>query len=343
MFGKSTARLIGAGFVAAMSAGAGAQGTPPAESITVYCAMLEPACDSVLDAFQRDTGVKYAYVRLSAGEIMARVTAEKSRPQASLWMSGPADGYIQAAGNGLLEAYVAKGADRIEAIYRDPENFWTPISIMPLGAIQNQARAAELGVDVPKRWEDLADPRYSGAIALADPASSGASYVFLATLVQGLGEDEAFALLKKIDANVVQYTKSGGAPVQMTNLGEAALGTGLMQDLQNSLEAGYPVSVSFPEPTGYGLEAAALIAGAPQNEVAGAQAFLDWVISENGQQAVANTHRYSLLANVADENSAMPADVTIPAFIAYDQFWSGKNRDHLLARFLEEVRQGGRK
>ena len=57
---------------------------------------------------------------------------------------------------------------------------------------------------------------------ISDPSSSGTAYVVLATLVQLMGEDQAFDYLKKLHLNVNQYTRSGAAPVQAPARGETA-------------------------------------------------------------------------------------------------------------------------
>ena len=44
---------------------------------------------------------------------------------------------------------------------------------------------------------------------MANPNSSGTAYTALATFVQMMGEDQAFDYLKKLHANINQYTKSG--------------------------------------------------------------------------------------------------------------------------------------
>ena len=85
---------------AVLAAGLLAGIAPPAtaaEPITAYCPMSEDDCRSVLAAFKRDTGVDSRFVRLGAGEIVARIRAERSNPRASLWLAGAADNFIQAA------------------------------------------------------------------------------------------------------------------------------------------------------------------------------------------------------------------------------------------------------
>jgi len=49
---------------------------------------------------------------------------------------------------------------------------------------------------LPKTWNDLLKPEYKGEIQSANPASSGTAYTMIATLVQLMGEDQAFEYLK---------------------------------------------------------------------------------------------------------------------------------------------------
>ena len=61
----------------------------------------------------------------------------------------------------------------------------------------------------PKCWTDLLKPDFKDEIQVANPNSSGTAYTMLATLVQLMGEDEAFDYLKALHTNVNQYTRSG--------------------------------------------------------------------------------------------------------------------------------------
>ncbi len=318
------------------NSGSGDEGGVP---ITAYCATLEPDCESIFAAFTDETGIDVNFVRLSAGEIVARVMAERDNPQASLWFAGAADGFIEGAEDGLLEAYAADGIEDIDEAFQDPDNNWTPISTAPLGFALNEDFAEDEGISAPTEWEDLADPEFDGMLALADPSTSGTAYVFLSTLVQHLGEDEAFDLIGDIDNNVAQYTRSGSSPITMSGLGEIGLGVGYTQDLQAALAEGYPLEVTFPENTGYELNAAGLIADGPEDEKESSQQFLDWIITEDGQQAMADTHRIPLIDSVTDSNPQLPDDIEIDT-IDYDPFWSGENRDRLLDRYQNEVQRG---
>ena len=82
----------------------------PAESsgskeLSVYTAFPESEVIYYFNKFEEETGIKINYVRLSAGEMLTRVEAEKDNPQATLMFGGSTDNYIAAVDKGLLEPY----------------------------------------------------------------------------------------------------------------------------------------------------------------------------------------------------------------------------------------------
>ena len=62
-------------------------------------------------------------------------------------------------------------------------------------------------------------------------------------------------------------------------------------------------------------------------------------ITEEGQQAMANTHRLSLIEGIVDPETRIP-EGTVITTIDYDPFWSGANRARLLERYKSEIRRG---
>lgn len=321
----------------ALSATLASGAVSAADKMTVYCPMSEDDCATVLKAFEADTGYASAFVRLGAGEILARIRAEKNNPQASLWLAGAADIFIQGGREGLLEAYESANVGRVVVNHRDPANFWTPIAVSPIVFAYNEDYLAELGAEPPTSWEDYADPVFKDAVALAHPAASGTAYVSLATMVQIFGEDRAFEIVKGMDANVVQYTRSGSAPSRMTASGEVALSMAFTQDIEALIEQGFPIGVSFPkEGTGFEINAAGLVANAPEGQREAAKAFLDWILTDAGQAAIGLTHRGSAVEGYI--NPDFHIDLAAIKLIDYDPVWAGENRSRLLERYESDVR-----
>jgi len=311
-----------------------------AQNLSVYCALSEDDCDLILSNFEADTGIKASYMRMGAGEIVARIRAEKENPQAYLWLAGAADNFIQAAREGLLAPYKSAHISKVDPTYTDKDDFWTPISRSPLAIFYSEKILSEIGAPPPTGWASFADPAYKeGGIALAHPAGSGTAYIMLGTLVQHFGEDEAFELMKKMDANVVQYTRSGSAPARMVVSDQVALAVAFTQDVEFSLNQGYKISYIFPEEgDGYEINAAAAIAGASEEQQKMATDFLDWILTENGQISMGKTLRSPIVTDYSIPDAHVDYDSI--KLIDYDFAWAGENRARLLERYEREVRRG---
>ncbi|HOS52689.1 MAG TPA: extracellular solute-binding protein, partial [Fervidobacterium sp.] len=59
-----------------------------ANYVNAYTTLEEPLAKALFDEFQKETGIKVNWVRLSTGEVITRLEAEKNNPQASIWVGG---------------------------------------------------------------------------------------------------------------------------------------------------------------------------------------------------------------------------------------------------------------
>ena len=209
----STAALCAAPFAAQAQA-----------PITIYCSILEEQCRVGVAAFEKATGAKATMVRKSTGETLAQIRAEASNPRADIWWGGPGDSHIQAAEEGLTVEYKSPKLPELhDWAQRFAEQSGYRATGTYLGALgigYNTKVLQSRGLPEPKCWADLLDPKYRDEVQVSDPNSSGTAYVFLASLVQLMGEDKAFDYMKSLHKNVNQYTKSGAAPVKAVALGE---------------------------------------------------------------------------------------------------------------------------
>ena len=144
------------------------------------------------------TGLRVDFSRLSSGEMLRRVIAEKVCPQADLIIGGPADIYDAAKREGALARYVPEAAKAMPVGYRDPDNRWFGIGVTPLCFLVNRNFIEKNGLRMPDSWQDLLDPAYCGALQMADPRASATAAEQLYSLVRVYGEREAFEYQKKL-------------------------------------------------------------------------------------------------------------------------------------------------
>lgn len=307
------------------------------DTLTIYTALPDSEIPFYVEAFERDTGIKIQYVRLSAGEMLARVESEAGNPQAAMMHGGPSDTYVAGVERGLFEPYQSPELANIDSRYHDPKATWNPFYIGAIGFCINTEWFEENKVDVPKSWDDLLKPEFKDQVMMAHPSASGTAYTMLATILQLKGED-GWEYMKKLNENIRQYTKSGAAPANSAGLGEAAVGIVFSHDGLKPKEEGYPVEVVFPsDGTGYEIGAMAIIKGADPAQQAAAKKFIDWSMSKAGQEAYIESKSNRLPLNQTAAVTPGLTQIKDLPVIEYDATWAGEHKAEFLEKFNEVV------
>ena len=330
-------------FCAGLLAGCG--GSQPAvekatqsKSVTIYTALNENEIGTYVKAFEAKTGIKVNFVRLSAGEIITRLRAEKNNPKSSVIFGGPSDTFIVMAKDGLLEPYISPATKASPEQYKDKQGYWSPIYIGILGFGTNTKLAEQKGIKPPESWSDLLKPEFKGLVSIAHPGASGTSYTVLASLVQMWGEEKAFEYLKKLNQNILSYEKSGAAPAQKAGLGEALVGICFSHDILIPINEGYPLKLTFPgDGTGYEIGSMALVKNGPKDEVENGKKFIDFFAGKEGQETYETAKTFRLPVNTEAKAPKGAVKLTDIKTIRYDNVWAGENRGRLVEKFNKEV------
>jgi iron(III) transport system substrate-binding protein len=308
-------------------------------SLTILGTPQEEYVQGATKTFEAECGIKTQYVRLSSGEALAKLRADKANPQFSVWWGGPADSFIAANKEGLLEPYIPKGVDKIPSQYRDANGVWTGIYVGALGLAVNTKILKEKNLPEPTSWADLVKPIYKGQISIAHPASSGTSYTMMATqmFLNNKDIEKGFAYMKQFHQNVLQYQKAGAAPARLAGLGEVAIGVVFSHDTVAAIEEGFKdLKVVFPsEGTGYEIGAMALVKGA--SDPVAAKTFMDWAITAKAQELAPTYKAYQIPTNSDAKVSDKSVKLASVKTVTYDFQWAGDNKKVLVDRFSNEV------
>jgi iron(III) transport system substrate-binding protein len=339
---KRSARLFIASLAAlaaiAVSTAARADG-----NLTVYCSVQEEWCQLMVNEFQKATGITVAMTRKSSGETYAQVKAESANPKGDVWWGGTGDPHLQAAEEGLTEAYdspmLAKLHPWAVKQHETGQKRTVGIYLGALGFGYNSDLLEQKKLAAPKCWADLIKPEYKGEVQVANPNSSGTAYTFIATLVQIMGEDEAFKYLKALNENINQYTKSGAAPAQAAARGETLIGIAFQHDIVTpTITSNAPIkNVSPCEGTGFEIGSMDIIKGAPNLD--NAKKWYDWALTPEAQKLAAQANSYQNPSNMEapiPEQAPKMADIKL---IDYDfaKFGSSAERKRLLSRWDKEI------
>jgi iron(III) transport system substrate-binding protein len=315
-------------------------GSAQAGTVTAYTALEEDEIAEYVAAAKKALpDVDLKVLRLSTGDLGARILAEASNPQHDVIWGWAVTNMLDPRVLALVEPYKAKGADKLGAAYRAADDKWFAATGYMAAFCVNNERVKAKGLPMPKDWGDLLDPKFKGEVVMPNPVSSGTGYLQIVGILQQMGEEKGWKFLKDLDANVAQYIKSGSRPCKSARAGEFAVGTSLAFAAIQSVQEGFPVTMVIPaKGAGYELEASALMQKAANK--ADAKKFLDWTLSP---EAAAIYGKYKEIVTIAGYKpgaaalkAGLPEDVS-KALLPIDFAKSAKERDAILERWQKEI------
>jgi iron(III) transport system substrate-binding protein len=324
--------------VLALAAGVGAQ----AGRVVVYSALDSTVTSEVLRAFERRTGLRTEALTLAAaGTLATRITAERARPQADIFLGGSNDFHAPLARQGLLEAYRSPmlAEARLAPEFYDPQGYWYGWYIGALSIFYNRDRferePAPRGVRPPATWDDLLNPAFRGQLVLPSPVTTGGGFIFVAAQIFRLGnEDRAFDWLKRLAENAT-FTPTAPAGITLVSRGEAIVGMNWGHDVRSmAVNQGFPVELVFPPDTATEIGAVSIIKGGPNP--AGARQFVDFILTRTPQDINAKYGlRYPTRADA-------PAPLGMPPlsslrFVKYDRQWAIDNQARLRQKWQQVI------
>jgi iron(III) transport system substrate-binding protein len=205
-------------------------------------------------------------------------------------------------------------------VYWDKNGLWVGTVLSSFGIIANKDSLARLGVETPPRaWGDLADPRFAGEVALADPTKSGSIAKAFENVIQQQmqrvvfermsvaryaseeamkaaearavadGWTEGIKLLQKIGANARYFTDSAQkVPIDVA-AGDCAVGMGIdfygRQQQEAVRRRGANDRLTYVSPEGgavASVDPVGMLRGAPNK--AAAVAFIEFSLTMEGQK-----------------------------------------------------------
>ncbi|MGA0065061.1 MAG: iron ABC transporter substrate-binding protein [Ilumatobacteraceae bacterium] len=276
-------------------------------SITVYSGRSETLVQPLIDEFTAATGVTVEVRYGDSGELAALLLTEGDASPADVYFGQDAGALGAIEDAGLFATLPETTLSLVDPAFRSVNDGWVGTSGRARVIVYNP----ELVPTLPTSLDDLLNVQWKGKIGFAPTNASWQSFVTALRVTRG--EDGAEAWLTGFAANEPVAYEKNGVVRDAVNTGEVAMGLINHYYLYEKISKEGANAVVAKNHYLRDGDAGSLVnvAGAgilaTSANPAGAQAFIDYMLSQGGQEYFANTtFEYPLVAGV-------PTSVEIPA------------------------------
>lgn len=299
--------------------------------VVVYGSVPPQSMEGLHQAFKKKYGVEVEYWRGSSTQVSERALTE--------WRAGkPA--FDIAEGNrgvqlimkdeGLFQKFIPPAAQKFPDRFKEKDALITPWRVLPISMLYNTELVKS--ADLPKTFDDLLNPKWTGKISIPDPTRHTTTAQFLWNLRKFKGDkwlDYVKALAKQKPVLVESL-----APVTTTIIkGEALVGITYIKYIkQYKGPVDYiPMDQYLTDPNYLSLSAKAMHPNA-------AKLYIDFACSAEGQKEIAEDGEFVLAPGVyppiKDADKVAPKMVFMdnPSEEEFKKLMSGTFRDIFFAK-----------
>jgi iron(III) transport system substrate-binding protein len=288
--------LFAAGCTKKQAADAAPAASASGGKIIVYTSMKESLIASLKEDFlKKNPDVEMDYQSAGAGSLMSKIAAEKQAGHivaSVIWTSEVPDFYRMKA-DGILVQYKSKNAAEVNNPLVNTDDYFIPARLGTLGIVYNTQKITK----APTAWNDLKGPAFKDAFVIADPSLSGTAFVSVAMLQSAFGDD----FFRDIRKNGASLGKGSGQVIDDTASGEMFGCLGVDYITFDKIGSGASLAMAYPKEVLMVPSPIAILKDVGDSLPA-AQRFIDYLLTKDAQQVVANT-------------GTLPVrnDVTVPA------------------------------
>jgi iron(III) transport system substrate-binding protein len=261
-------------------------------TVTVYVSTDRVFSEPVLREYERRTGVRvdavYDTEETKSTGLANRLIAEKPRPQADVFWSNEPVRTLVLKSREVLAPYRSPSAEGIPAALVDPDGYWTGFSARMRVIAYNTALVKP--DEAPQSIFDLADPRWRGQVAMADPRFGSTSF-HVAALYALEGDEKMDDFFRRLKANGVKVVDGNSVVRDLVARGDVKVGLTDTDDVNVAIEDEQPVAMVLPDAAGLGVPVMpnmlSLIAGAPHPDEG--RELIDYLLSPDVERQLARS------------------------------------------------------
>ena len=259
--------------------------------VIVYGAQVPQAMKPIHAGFEKKYGVKVDYWRGSSTQVSERALTE--------WRAGK-PGFDVVEGNrgvqlimrddGLFQKYIPPSSEKFPAQFKEKDGMITPWRVLPISILYNTELVKS--ADVPKTFDELLNPKWTGKLTMPDPTRHTTTAQFLANLDKLKG-DKWLDLVKGLAKQKPLLVESL-APVTTTLIkGEASVGITYIKYVKQ-----YKGPVGFVLMNKYLSDPNYMSLSAKTARPNAAKLYLEYVCSAEGQKAVAEEGEFVMYPGI---------------------------------------------
>lgn len=214
--------------------------------VVVYVSMDQAHSQRILDRFEKRSGIDvladYDTEASKTVGLVNKLLEQKDAPKADVYWNNEVGQSVRLKREGVLRPYVSPRAAGIPDTFKDPEGYWTGFAARARVLIYNKEMVS--GDELPRRLEQLAEPRFAERAAMAKPLT-GTTLTHIGALYAVWGPDRTEAWLARLRENGIRW-EAGNAQVMRTVAGGSrAFGLTDTDDAFVARQEGKPVSTIF--------------------------------------------------------------------------------------------------
>lgn len=275
-------------------------------SLDYYSANPQGLTDALVEAFEEKTDVDVNVFAGTTGEVTAKIKAEEANPQADVVYLASWNAASKQDKTGALAEYTPENSDDINQKWTAPNKTFTGRDGSALALVTNTNVVDE----VPQDWEELADPKYKDQVIMPDPRESGTAADLITAMVSKWGEDKTWELFDKLfDNGMIVQGANGPALDQVTSGSRGIVLGGVDYSAYSAKSKGEPLEVVIPKSGTTVTPRPVMIFKSTDNKEA-AQAFVDFMFSEEAQQISASKNMIPAAKNVEPKNGPALQDIS---------------------------------
>ncbi len=299
----------------------------PSGKVTVVTSFSKDVTDPIKRAFEKATpGVTLDVQNRNTNAGVKFLEETRANNQTDLFWASAPDAFEVLKSKGLLQQYKPKATGIPEKVgafpINNPEGYYFGFAASGYGIMWNERYAKANRLPDPKEWSDLAKPVYFDHVAIAAPSRSGTTHLTIETILQGEGWDQGWRTIKEMAGNFRQVMERSFGVPDAVNSGQVGYGIVIDFFAFSSQASGFPVKFVYPTVTTIVPANVGIVANAPNT--AAAQAFVEFLLSPQGQEVLLEPSIRRLPINPAVYEKAPPdypnpfKDPTLGARVKFD-------------------------